>query len=173
MSNPQCVMADANYQCFTQSCLHFKGGLQIEGFCSAPNSLHTQAFPGSPVDSAIIIGFAVKEATPCILAWNTTLLWRCSTILGVITVACKTTVHRPYSAANVSLHGRPHLGYRAVLDVTYNAAVSFPALSSCSEQVCPASSDLLHTYLALAGTRINFVIIIIVIHYYDFDYYHG
>ena len=35
-------------------------------------------------------------------------------------------------------------------------SVYLPPLSSCSEQVCLASSDLLHTHLALAGTKFHY-----------------
>ena len=36
------------------------------------------------------------------------------------------------------------------------SSVYFPLLSSRSEQVCLASSDLLHTHLALAGKHCNY-----------------
>ena len=46
---------------FGCSCLHFREGPQMKRVCCAPNSLHAQAFPDSPVDSAISISCAASS----------------------------------------------------------------------------------------------------------------
>lgn len=63
-----------------------------------------------------------------------------------------------YSRAKIG-HGPSHVNMVRLLMYIASSSVYFPPLSSCSEQVCLESSDLLHMHLALAG---KWLIIIVV-----------